>query len=116
MMTPPGAAIELLKNPNAIELANTPNAPSEGQVRTSLQQQGKRLELRNQELSAQSAAKIMDFARRQSMDADTPEHKASVMLDVATAELQKMAGVGQAKMDLAGMGGGVEAIMRRIYS
>lgn len=115
MMTPAGASIELLKNPNAVELANTPNGPSEGQLRQSLQQQGKRMELRNQELSAQSAAKIMDSARRLAADASTPEHRAQVMMDVATAELQRMAGVGQAKVDLAQMGG-VGAVMSRIYS
>lgn len=107
--------MELLKNPNAIELANVPNAPSEGQVRQSMQQQGKRMEMRNQELSAQSAAKIMDSARRMAADASTPEHRAQVMMDVATAELQRMAGVGQAKADLAQMGG-LSAIMGRIYS
>jgi len=115
MMIPKGSAAEILRNPNAIELANNPGGPHEGQMRLSMQQQGKREELRNQELSAQSAAKIMDTARRMSVNASTPEHQAEVMLRSAVAGMQEMAGAGFAKQALA-EAGDIGALIKQIYS
>ena len=101
-------------NINAVMLDQAPGAPDAYQAQQSMQQLGSNMAVQDETASAGAINQIVSAAKLGSTQQTTPELKAQAFLDFATAELQKMANVGQAKVALAQAGDPAE-VMRRIY-
>lgn len=101
-------------NINAVMLDQAPGAPDAYQAQQSMQQLGSNMAVQNETASAGAINQIVSAAKLGATQQTTPELKAQAFLDFATAELQKMTNVGQAKVALAQAGDPAE-VMRRIY-
>ena len=101
-------------NINAVMLNQAPGAPDAYQAQQSMQQLGSNMAVQQETASAGAINKIVSAAKLGATQQTTPELKAQAFLDFATAELQKQADVGQAKMALAEAGDAME-VVRRIY-
>ena len=95
-------------------LNQAPGAPDAYQAQQSMQQLGSNMAVQQETATAGAINQIAKAGREGSMQQTTPELKAQAFLDFATAELQKQADVGQAKMALAEAGDAME-VVRRIY-
>ena len=101
-------------NINAVMLNQAPGAPDAYQAQQSMQQLGSNMAVQQETASTGAINKIVSAARLGATQQTTPELKAQAFLDYATAEMQKQADVGQAKMALAEAGDAME-VARRIY-
>lgn len=101
-------------NINAVMLDQAPGAPDAYQAQQSMQQLGSNMAVQGETASAGAINQIVSAAKLGATQQTTPELKAQAFLDFATAELQKMTNVGQAKVALAQAGDPAE-VMRRIY-
>lgn len=101
-------------NINAVMLNQAPGAPDAYQAQQSMQQLGSNMAVQQETASTGAINKIVSAAKLGAVQQTTPELKAQAFLDFATAELQKQADVGQAKMALAEAGDAME-VVRRIY-
>ena len=101
-------------NINAVMLDQAPGAPDAYQAQQSMQQLGSNMTVQQETASTGAINQIVNAARQGAMQQTTPELKAQAFKDYATAELQKITNVGQAKVALA-QAGDPNEVVRRIY-
>lgn len=101
-------------NINAVMLDQAPGAPDAYQAQQSMQQLGSNMNVQQETASTGAINQIVNAARQGAMQQTTPELKAQAFKDYATAELQRQANVGQAKIALA-QSGNRDEVLRRIY-
>ena len=101
-------------NINAVMLNQAPGAPDAYQAQQSMQQLGSNMAVQQETASTGAINQIVSAARLGATQQTTPELKAQAFLDHATAEMQKQADVGQAKIALA-QSGSRDEVLRRIY-
>ena len=101
-------------NINAVMLDQAPGAPDAYQAQQSMQQLGSNMAVQDETATAGAINQVIKAAREGSMQQTTPELKAQAFMDYATAEMQRQANVGQAKIALA-QSGSRDEVLRRIY-
>ena len=95
-------------------LDQAPGAPDAYQAQQSMQQLASNMSVQDETATAGAISQIVSAAKLGATQQTTPELKAQAFLDFATAELQKMTNVGQAKTALAQAGDPSE-VLRRVY-